>query len=162
MLQQPSLFDNCRDPCIGTCGNNANCEVRTIDPSVPVQKQVHRRSLAGCDRRMVVEVAKRLGPDRNPGTTIVIGQQYSESRDPPTSRSVLAGVQSCRQEPQQRHVVGSRSSGGGSGSCGSACQGRSAPSLEIVVVGAGSGRRKRFRPPLGSVFQLTKFQIDWT
>lgn len=155
-----ACFDyNCRDPCIGTCGRNANCEVRDHRPICSCPQGFTGDPLSSCDRRIVVGGRQTAPPRSEPRQSIVIGQQYTQLQQEPVSRSVVGGRYNQQvEEPRPRHVVGSRySSSGGSSSCGSGCQGqgRSAPS-SVVVVGSG-GRKKRDLRALAAIFQLTKF-----
>jgi len=160
-----ACFDfNCRDPCIGTCGQNANCEVRDHRPICSCPEGFTGDPLAGCDRRIVVGGRQAPRPRQEPRNTIVIGQQYSEQREQqPASRTVVGGRYSpVQEEPQQRHVVGSRYSSSqrsGSGGCGgSSCHGRSAPARsQVVVVGSGGRRKRRELRKLNTSAQLTAF-----
>ena len=123
-----ACFDyNCRDPCIGTCGQNTDCEVRDHRPICRCQEGFRGDPLIACDRQVVIggRQSARRPPERN---VVVIGQEYSDFRD--------------QEVVQSRHVVGSRYSGSSSGSGVSVS--RSAPSggSQFTVIGAGFRKRR--------------------
>jgi len=149
---------NCRDPCIGTCGQNTNCEVRDHRPICSCVKGFRGDPLIACDKAIVIGGRHASPPRQEPKNTIVIGQQYSDTRPQGrtgggSSVSVIGQrYQPQIDAPQTRHVVGSRySDNGGSSSCGgssSGCGGngqiveaRQAPGRTFTVIG--SSRRKR-------------------
>eukprot|EP00091_Calanus_sinicus_P019677 TRINITY_DN501_c0_g2_i4.p1 TRINITY_DN501_c0_g2~~TRINITY_DN501_c0_g2_i4.p1 ORF type:complete len:367 (-),score=92.21 TRINITY_DN501_c0_g2_i4:358-1458(-) len=150
---------NCRDPCIGTCGQNALCEVRDHRPICSCQKGFRGDPLIACDKAVVIGGRHASPPRQEPRNTIVIGQQYSDSRPEGrtgggSSVSVIGQrYQPQTDAPQTRHVVGSRySDNGGSSSCGgssSRCGGnsqiveaRSAPGRTFTVIGSSKRRRR--------------------
>merc|ERR1711973_258561 len=159
-----ACFDfNCRDPCIGTCGRNANCEVRNHRPICSCPQGFTGDPLAACDRQIVVGGRQAPQPKQEPRNTIVIGQEYSERKEPAgLSRTVVGGRYSPpADEPAERHVVGSRYSQlGGSGGCGSSCggQARTRGSSPVVVVGSG-GRRKRNTAGLNSFLEFINLNV---
>ena len=158
-----ACFDfNCRDPCIGTCGQNANCEVRNHRPICSCPEGFKGDPLRACERRIVVGGRQTQAPRSEPRNTIVIGQQYSEAREPaaPSSRTVIGQRYSTAvEQPAARHTVGSRySATGGSGICAGDCSSATgrAQSRQTVVIGA-QGRKKRSLGLFTTIFDLTKF-----
>jgi len=115
---------NCKDPCIGTCGQNTNCEVRNHRPICSCVEGFRGDPLISCDRQIVIggRQSARTPPERN---VIVIGQEYSDRRESEVVES--------------RHVVGSRYSGNSGSGVTSA---RSSPGSSFTVVGAGFRRRR--------------------
>jgi len=74
---QLACFDfKCRDPCIGTCGQLAECQVRDHRPICSCPQGYTGDPLTACKRRTVVG-AKQSRPKTEPRSVIVIGQQYS-------------------------------------------------------------------------------------
>merc|ERR1712004_171305 len=74
---QLACFDfKCRDPCIGTCGQLAECQVRDHRPICSCPQGYTGDPLTACKRRTVVG-AKQSRPKSEPRSVIVIGQQYS-------------------------------------------------------------------------------------
>ena len=130
---------NCKDPCIGTCGQNTNCEVRNHRPICSCVEGFRGDPLVACDRQVVIggRQQPRQVPERS---VIVIGQQYSDTRD---QAEVV----------EARTVVGSRY-GGGSSVVGASSAARSRPASgsQFTVVGAGF-RRKR-SPAVESFLRL--------
>jgi len=157
-----ACFDyNCRDPCIGTCGQNANCEVRNHRPVCSCPDGFKGDPLSACERRIVVGGRQTQVPRSEPRNAIVIGQQYSETREAaPSSRTVIGQRYSpAVEEPAARHTVGSRYGvSGESGNCGGGCQSRSSPRTnQRVVIGSQGRRKKRSFGLFRTIFDLTSF-----
>merc|ERR1719341_3125779 len=119
---------NCKDPCVGTCGQNTNCEVRSHRPICSCVEGFRGDPLVACDRQVVIggRQQPRQVPERS---VIVIGQQYSDTRNQP-------------EVVEARTVVGSRY-GGGSSVVGASSVARSRPASgsQFTVVGAGFRRK---------------------
>jgi len=115
---QLACFDfKCRDPCIGTCGQLAECQVRDHRPICSCPQGYTGDPLTACKRRTVVG-AKQSRPKTEPRSVIVIGQQYSADG---SSREVQQTI--------------SRGGGGRSFNRGS--------SRSVAVIGA-SAKKRRF------------------
>merc|ERR1719412_972207 len=121
---QLACFDfKCRDPCIGTCGQLAECQVRDHRPICSCPQGYTGDPLTACKRRTVVG-AKQSRPKSEPRSVIVIGQQYSADG---SSREVQQTI--------------SRGGGGRSFNRGS--------SRSVAVIGAGARKRRFSKPFLG-------------
>jgi len=117
---QLACFDfKCRDPCIGTCGQLAECQVRDHRPICSCPQGYTGDPLTACKRRTVVG-AKQSRPKTEPRSVIVIGQQYSADG---SSREVQQTI--------------SRGGGGRSFNRGS--------SRSVAVIGAGAKKRRFLR-----------------
>jgi len=162
-----ACFDyNCRDPCIGTCGRNANCEVQDHRPICSCPQGFTGDPLSGCDKRIVV--GGRFTPARKPEprNTIVIGQQYSEQEpEIVQARTVVGGRYTpSYEEPAARTVVGQRYNTavvGGSGVQGRTnnySSGGASRERGVVVVGStGKKRKRRTIEPFTTAAKITKF-----
>ena len=120
-----ACFDyNCRDPCIGTCGQNADCQVNNHRPICSCREGFRGDPLSFCERKIVIggRQTARQPPVDN---FVVIGQEYSDFRE--------------AEQVQSRAVVGSRY-----GETSSFSGGRTAPAAPargFTVVGAQRRRR---------------------
>merc|ERR1712032_700445 len=118
---QLACFDfKCRDPCIGTCGQLAECQVRDHRPICSCPQGYTGDPLTACKRRTVVG-AKQSRPNTEPRSVIVIGQQYSADG---SSREV-------------QQTIAARGGGGRSFNRGS--------SRSVAVIGAGAKKRRFLR-----------------
>ena len=123
---------NCRDPCIGVCGQNTDCTVRQHRPVCSCLDGFFGDPLASCQRKITVG-ARRARPAPTERSVVVIGQQYNRA-DPPAvqSRSVVG----------QRYGAGQAAGAGCGAGCGAAA-GRTASRPTFTVVGASKRRRRR-------------------
>jgi len=112
---QLACFDfKCRDPCSGTCGTSADCQVRDHRPICSCPQGYTGDPLTACKRRTVVG-ARQSTPRQEPRNIIVIGQQYSadgSSREvqqsfPSEGRSFSNGRSSGRSSGRTVAVIGS-------------------------------------------------------
>jgi len=72
-----ACFDfKCKDPCLGTCGTAAVCQVKDHRPICSCPPRYTGDPLTHCKKRTVVG-AKQVTPRQEPRNIIVIGQQYS-------------------------------------------------------------------------------------